>query len=160
MSPASVSVPIISHRMSHTGAGRTVPAVRLWIELLFTCRAGDPIPVQCLLDSGAPICVVPFAIWQANDVAWQALPGPWPAGFTTWQGVPCTVGCVDVWIPQPDAPFAHGPLTLIGKFTQATPASIRSAFPVLLGLNFLADHHADTEFQCHTVPHAGTIVVP
>jgi hypothetical protein len=74
--------------------------------------------------------------------------------------VPCIIARIDVWLPLPDVPFLCGPFPFIAKFAQATPKGISGYLPVLLGLNFLADLHADSGFQCHTPPHAGSIVVP
>ena len=114
----------------------------------------------CLLDSGAPLSVVPWAIHQTYGFAWQPLPGPWPQGFTTWSGVPCVIGRMDMWAPVPASATLRGPLTFIAKFALATPARMPATLPVLVGLNFLADNLAETHFHCHTPPKAGSIILP
>jgi hypothetical protein len=160
MASAGVQLPLSCRRITYTAAGRTIPAGRLWVELLFARTAGEPSSMICLLDTGAPLSVIPWTVHRAYGLAWQPLPGPWPPGFTTWSGVPCTVGCLEVWAPVPGAALLRGPLLFIAKFAQAMPANLPATLPVLVGLNFLADHLAETHFQCHTPPHAGSVVLP
>lgn len=128
--------------------------------MVFACRNRTQYRDQCLLDTGAPLCVVPAFFHQTYDLDWQPLAGHWPAGFTTWAGVPCTIGRMDVWVPIPDAPFLAGPFSLIAKFAQGAPSSAAGALPILLGLNFLADYHAEVAFQFRTPPYDGLISLP
>jgi hypothetical protein len=160
MASASVQLPLLCRRTLHTAAGRTIPAARLWTELFFSRAPGAPASMACLLDSGAPLSVVPWTVQQTYGLAWQPLPGPWPPGFLTWSGVPCTVGAMEAWAPVPGSALLRGPLLFIAKFAQAPPAGMAATLPVLLGLNFLADHLAETVFQCHTPPQAGAISLP
>lgn len=156
----SWSLPISLAGATHTASGVSLPLLRLWVELAFARRSDVPLPRKCLLDTGAPVCVIPLGIHAPCDFDWQPVPGPWPPGLTTWMGVPCIVGRIDIWIPYAEAPFLLGPLQVIAKFVQATPAQLPGNIPILLGLNFLADYLAQTAFQCHTLPHAGSIVLP
>jgi hypothetical protein len=132
----------------------------LWVELSFPCRSGLIVRRRCLLDTGAPISVVPEFHQRVLDIDWQPLPGGWPVEFLTWLGAPCVVGRVDAWIQIGAPPFLHGPLNLLAKFPQATPPNRPGTLPVLLGLNFLAEHRAEVSFQCHTPPQAGAITLP
>lgn len=156
--PSSLS--ITSTRDIYTAGGFTVPTIRLRIKLAFSRLADVPLGIECLLDTGAPLSVIPHAIHSNNRLAWQPLPGPWPPGLTTWLGVPCTLGRIDVWIPNHEAPLGRGPLSFVAKFAHATPPRISGALPILLGLNFLADHRAEVALQCHTIPDAGSLQLP
>jgi hypothetical protein len=160
MASASSSVPITSVQALYTAAGFSIPAIRLWVGLEFERIAGDPIHRNCLWDSGAPLSVVPYDAHHLLSFAWQPLPGPWPPGFTSWFGVPCMVGRMQVWARVPHAPFLVGPLTFVAKFVQLTPPQLSGTLPILLGLNFLADHQAEVTVQCHTTPNAGWIQLP
>src|SRR3954462_9654611 len=97
MSTGLFVLPITSAGWSHAAAGVWIPVVRLWVGLWFNRQGGTPMPRRCLLDTGAPLSIIPFEIHQKDQFAWQPLPGPWPRGFTTWMGVPCTVGRIDAW---------------------------------------------------------------
>jgi hypothetical protein len=160
MSSGSASVPIVASAMTVGTAGQSLTLSRLWVKLLFARRLGEPVFADCLLDSCAPLCVVPYRVHQVQGLAWQPLPGPWPPGLTTWSGVPCVMGTMDVWAPTRQAPFRRGPLTFVAKFALATPPQLTGVIPILLGLNFLADHRAEVDFQCHTIPNAGSIQLP
>ncbi len=151
---------ISSTRTVLAAGGVSIPVLRLWVDLAFARRAGDPLLRECLIDTGAPLSVVPHHISQRDGLAWQPLSGPWPSGLTTWMGVPCAVGRTDVWVSLPDPPYFRGPFPFIAKFPQATPTNVSGAIPILLGLNFLADHSAEATFQCHTPPGAGSVVLP
>jgi len=160
MASATQSLPIVSSATQYSAAGTSVVAVRLWAKLLFASRARTRFLAQCLLDTGAPICVVPYAYHQTYSFAWQALSGTWPQGYSSWAGVPCTLGQISVWLPIPGISVQRGPFRLIAKFAQASPPGISTPLPILLGLNFLADHRAECSFQCHAIPHAGSIEFP
>lgn len=159
MASAPTSLPITSSLVNHTAGGVTLPIVRLWVELALARRGTARLFRKCLLDTGAPVSVIPLAIQQAHSLDWQPLPGPWPAGLTSWLGAPCVLGRIDVWAPLPALPFLRGPLTLLAKFPQAQPAHVPGNVPILLGLNFLAAYQAWTSFHCHLPPKAGTIVL-
>jgi hypothetical protein len=160
MAAAATALPISAVRTVHSAGGTAIPIIRLWVKLAFACRSGGPLARLCLLDTGAPVSVIPFEIHSRLGLAWVPLAGTWPSGLTIWQGVPCTVGKIDVWVPLPEQPYFRGPLPLIGKFAQATPAHVPGAVPILLGLNFLDDHCADVFLRCHAPGAAGAIVLP
>src|SRR5262245_60980997 len=160
MSSGIVSIPIESAAAVHSAHGFSVSTIRLWVKLSFERHTGPPLECNCLLDSGAPLSLVPFAVHNAESFVWQPVPGPWPLALTRWLGVPCEIGEMDVWLPTTVSPHLRGPFRFIAKFALATPPSAPSNMPILLGLNFLADHLADTSFQCYAMPHAGEIVLP
>jgi hypothetical protein len=154
------SLPLELVRVLHTAGTVTIPAARLWASLTFWSEQEKPRTLRCLLDTGAPVSVIPQNIWQAHQLAWHPLSGPWPQGLLTWLGVPCLIGRTDIWLAIPEWPFLRGPFPFIAKFAQALPSGLMGPPPVLLGLNFLADQGADTNFQCHTPPSAGAITLP
>jgi hypothetical protein len=160
MAAAGQTLPISSAGTTHSASGVSIPALRLWVELAFNRHVPPPLRRKCLLDTGAPLSVIPYAIHHTHNFSWQPLPGPWPLGFTSWLGVPCSVGQIHVWIPIAEPPYLSGPWTFIAKFAQATPPNMPANLPILLGLNFLADHHAHVALQIHTGPNAGSIVLP
>jgi hypothetical protein len=160
MASGGQSLPISLAGVTHTASGITIPALRLWVELAFTRQIPPPLPRKCLLDTGAPLSVIPYAVHHTHSFSWQPLSGPWPPGFTSWLGVPCIVGLIDVWVPVAEAPFLNGPWKCIAKFAQATPANMPTNLPILLGLNFLADHQAGVSIQSYQIPNAGSIFLP
>jgi hypothetical protein len=160
MATGNLSIPIQSAGVIHSAGGISITALRLWAKLRFARLAQDPLTSPCLLDTGAPLSVVPYAVHHFRSFSWQPLPGPWVPGLTNWLGVPCSVGRMDVWIPIAEAPYYRGPFSFIAKFALATPSNVPPNLPILLGLNFLADHRAETEFQCHALPQAGAILLP
>ena len=155
-----IYLPIEATRATHTVMGVTLAASRLWTSLAFACSGNTRFMGRCLLDTGAPLCIVPFAFHHHYDFAFRPLAGVWPTSFTTWMGIPCILGSVSVWVPDQQPPFFRGPMTFIAKFAQATPPGIAFPLPIILGLNFLEDHQAETFFQCHSSPNAGNILLP
>jgi hypothetical protein len=103
------------------------------------------------LDSAAPLSVVPLRV-QNKGLTWQRLPGV----QTTWLGQPCTVGHIDVWLPDQTTLSQHGPFSLLAKFPQSDPPGL--SVPVLLGLEFLLTHHAGLNLP--PPPQDGTIQIP
>jgi hypothetical protein len=117
---------------------------------------------DCLVDTGAPVCVIPFSIHDTHDLLWQQVSDPALPRAATWFDVDCDLGRVRVWIPAPDGTVL-GPFFLIAKFPRGTPQTFRERripVPVLLGLNFLADTRAVVQFQCYQGPDAGNIYFP
>ena len=152
--------PLYLKEIAFRASTQTITARRLFVDLLFELRNGSLLHSRCLLDSGAPLCVVPFSVHNGQGLSWHSLPGPWPAGFRTWLGVRCTLGSVNVWLSRPGLPQFHGPIPLIAKFADVDPPNVKPPISVLVGLNFLADIKAHVNFQFHTPPHGGSIVLP
>ena len=59
MPVGSITLPIVGKAVDRVVAGQTIPVRRLWVDLSFPCRRGPIVRRRCLLDTGAPICVVP-----------------------------------------------------------------------------------------------------
>src|SRR5436309_2428995 len=113
MASSRWQLPLSSAGITISASGVNIPALRLWMELGFARRAALPLRRHCLFDTGAPLSVIPFEIHQAQDFAWQSIPGPWPSSLTTWMGVPCTVGWIHVWGAMSVTPYFFGPWKFI-----------------------------------------------
>jgi hypothetical protein len=157
---AASPLPITSAQIVHIAGGQSIPVIRLWVELWFATTSGVGVRRDCLLDTGAPLCVVPYEMQRRHGFSWIVLPGPWPAGFMTWLGVPCLVGSMEVWGRAAGSAALIGPLRFVAKFAQASPRQLTGELPILLGLNFLAEHRAEVRLQCHTPPQAGVLELP
>ena len=160
MPAISPTARISSTRHLLSSGGESLALRRLWVEIGFENRVGLRRFSRCLLDTGAAVCVIPFMAQRNHSLLWQPLPGTWPPGMTTWMGVPCVLGEIQVWPVLTDPPYLQGPLRMIAKFPVATPHGVQSSIPIILGLNFLADYLAQTSFQCHSLPTAGVIELP
>jgi hypothetical protein len=118
----SVSFPIA--RLSFQLYGRTILPARLVTS------------VDCWLDTGAPLTVVPF--YRHNQrLLWHPVPGL----TTSWMGQHCDLGRLDVWLPTQQPPNVRGPLSLLAKFARSDPPG--PPVPVLLGLEFFLTHQAE-----------------
>lgn len=107
--------------------------------------------VDCWLDTGAPVSVIPFHVHDRR-LLWQPVPGI----STTWAGQRCVLGCVDVWLPTEQPPHIRGPFSLLAKFVQSDPPG--APVPLLLGLEFFLTHQA--EFHMLLPPQHGLIQLP
>jgi hypothetical protein len=114
------------------------PSARLSFQLYgrTTLPARRVTSVDCWLDTGAPLTVIPFHVHNQR-LLWQSLPGL----TTTWMGQRCDLGRVDVWLPTQQPPNVRGPLPLLAKFARTDPPG--SLVPVLLGLEFFLTHRAE-----------------
>jgi hypothetical protein len=109
------------------------------------------VAVDCWLDTGAPLTVIPFHV-HAQRLLWQ----PVPRITTAWAGQRCDLGHLDVWPPTDQPPCVRGPLTVLAKFAQSDPPG--PPVPVLLGLEFFLAHQA--EFHLLLPPRDGVIRLP
>jgi hypothetical protein len=145
-----------------TIAGYRLAAPRLSVAVEFERSEGGRLLRDCLIDTGAPVCVIPFSIHDAHDIVWEQVSDSARTPTATWFETPCDLGRVRVWLPAPDG-TALGPFSLIAKFPRASPQIFqkqRTPVPVLLGLNFFADTRTQVQFQCYQGPDAGTIDFP
>jgi hypothetical protein len=137
-------------------------ARRLWVAVEFERRDGSRVLRDGLIDTGAPVSVIPFSIHRAQDLAWRQVSETGAPPASRWFDAECDFGYLDVWLPAPDA-RAAGPLMLLAKFPRETPRVFqkqRPPVPVLLGLNFFAALRADVHFQCYRDSDAGAIDIP
>jgi hypothetical protein len=107
--------------------------------------------VDCWLDTGAPVSVIPFHVHDQR-LLWQPVPGI----TTTWAGQRCVLGHVAIWLPTEQPPHIRGPFSLLAKFAHSDPPG--DAVPVLLGLEFFLAHQA--EFHMLLPPQHSHIRLP
>jgi hypothetical protein len=62
----------------------------------------------CWLDTGAPLSVVPYYVHHQR-LTWQPVPGI----KTTWVGLACDLGRIDVWFATSTPPYLRGPFSLL-----------------------------------------------
>jgi hypothetical protein len=86
------------------------------------------------VDSGAPLSVIPFRLHQ--HLEWQSLGYP-----TTWHSISCTLGTIEVWLPNENYTALRGPRTMIAKFPDSDPPG--KPLPILLGLEFFWSNQAN-----------------
>jgi hypothetical protein len=83
MPTSQCSLPIEIAEQDRTANGLQIQVRRLWVKVVFPDRHGNLLFSNCLLDTGAALCVVPWSHHQTNDLDWQPLPGSWPPSFLT-----------------------------------------------------------------------------
>lgn len=115
-----------------TDRGDTLLVCRPVVMARFPAERGHSVLRRCILDTGAPLSVVPYEIWHTRNLKWDpvsaALHGSGGSGALTWQGVPCALGEVQIELA--------GPRLFVAKFgLRRTPPC-----DVILGMNFLVDN--------------------
>ena len=134
-----------------TDRGDTLLLHRPVITARFPTVGGQSILRRCLIDTGAPLSVVPHAVWHARHLAWApvstTLLGNSGVAELTWQGVPCELGEMQIDLA--------GPRTLVAKFaSRPTPPS-----DVILGLSFLTDNDLELVLSAVGGSLSGSVVV-
>lgn len=123
---------------------------RTQANVQFVTLGGARIPFWCILDTGAPVSILPYSLWSGRNLHWnnvgnqlldssgQAVPDA-----LSWMGLPCDLGETSVYLVDVAAGLRTGPHLLVAKF-------VRQPFPThqgklekfaLLGQNFLVDNH-------------------
>jgi hypothetical protein len=142
--------------------GYAVTARRLWLRIGFERSNGLPMLRRCLVDTGAPLSVIPHSIHHTHGFVWQQVNDPAIApGVTSWNAVPADLGVISVWIPVRPGRVA-GPFDMVAKFPQRVAAAElkgRDRPPVLVGLDFLATVAKSLEIAWQARPPRGAIVL-
>ena len=116
--------------------GDTVVAFRPFVEVGFPNRTGRLVTLRSIIDSGAPLSVVPFEIWNLENLAWspvsKTLTRHGRGSALEWRGQPCELG------------FAEIELAGLRKLTAKFVLRPTWLSEIILGANFLADN--DIEF--------------
>jgi hypothetical protein len=115
-----------------TDRSETLRVYRPIIVARFPTVGGSSIVRRCVTDTGAPLSVVPYAVWHVRKLKWssvsKSLRGSAGSAALTWQGVPCELGEMQIDLA--------GPRVFVAKFAlQPTPPC-----DVILGVNFLVDN--------------------
>jgi len=124
-------------------AGRTLRAWRARVYCIFLSQTGQSIKRWCLIDSGAPLSVLPYSLWHSENLAWNSL-GDQVMDTRGrriplhWFGVPCEIGETEGSLA--DQSIVAGPLVIVAKFPRAAHANAVIENTPVLGLNFLSDN--------------------
>ena len=141
--------------------GYTVTSRRLWLRIGFERPSGVPMLRRCLVDTGAPLSIIPYSIHHTHRFVWQRVNDPAIApGVTSWNGVPADLGIISVWIPIQQGGVS-GPFDMLAKFPRRpTGAELkrRDRPPVLVGLDFLATVARSLEIDWRQRPARGEVV--
>ena len=118
----------------------------------FPTVGGRSISRRCLIDTCAPLSIVPYAVWHARKLKWfsvsKTLHGLGGSAALTWQGVPCELGKIDIELA--------GPRKLVAKFALQPTAPL----DVILGLNFLVDNDLELVLGATRGSPSAKLVVP
>lgn len=133
-----------------TDHGDTLLVYRPVVMARFPTERGHTILRRCVVDTGAPLSVVPYEIWRARDLKWAPLSarlhGSGGSASLTWQGVPCTLGETQIEL--------EGLRPFVAKFClqRTVPCD------VILGLNFLVDNDLELSLAAVGGSLSGTLV--
>src|SRR5580704_15042091 len=91
-------------------------ACRSFARIRFIDQSGSLTSyTRCLVDSGAPLSVIPFTLWQALNLQWQHLGSqltlqgrPVPKALD-WLSVPCDLGVVSGYLVNAHTGVETGP---------------------------------------------------
>lgn len=128
---------------------------------------------RCFFDTGAPLSVVSYRVgrllpWTPIPVTNDPLPrfeagvrnGSVPAiDLLSWEGIPATLGTVDVSLRSRRTGATAGPLTLRAKFLQSPSRHFNDLF-VLLGMSFLADNAGSLQVTAGPFAAGGHLDLP
>jgi hypothetical protein len=112
----------------------------------FVAQDGSPVAYSCLVDSGAPLCVIPYSLWHDRNLDWTPLGtvltqnGSVVPNALKWHGIDCYLGSTRVYLVNPTTRTQAGPYLVIGKFAQGRQSNVELEVTSLLGLNFLLDN--------------------
>lgn len=142
--------------------GFVVAARRLWLRIGFERSSGLPMLRRCLVDTGAPLSVIPYSIHRTHEFVWRQVNDPTLAdGSTSWNGVPADLGVISVWIPVEHGRLG-GPFEMLAKLPRRPAAAElkgRDRSPVLVGLDFLATVGKSFGIDWQQQPARGEIVL-
>ena len=129
---------------------------RLWAAVQFAQIRSGWFLERCLVDTGAPLCVIPHEIHadSSNALKWDKLNRHVPV--TKYRGIDCDLGRVRIWLPDPVTLTRYGPFTLIAKFPRA-PLKWPDQAVALLGLNFFDENVAGVRFRYRKTGNKGWI---
>jgi hypothetical protein len=141
---------------------------RAYADVLFVTATGALAGFSCLVDSGAPLSVVPFSLWKSYNVQWNGLGNqltcqggnPAPRALK-WQDVDCTLGVTHVHLSDPKTGTRTSrPFLVVAKFgSQRSQHRHLEQFAVL-GMNFLIDNCLRLELNGTGVDLTGYLSVP
>ena len=139
-------IPIQEHRKDYvTDQGRLARACRLLVGVEFVDRVRGRIKRNAVLDTGAPFSVIPFSLWNGQNLSWMplgsqmlTLQGQSDPDALKWLGVSCEFGITQFSLLD-ESKRASRSLQVVGKFVQS-PLPPQFEKLVILGYNFLLDN--------------------
>lgn len=81
----------------------------------------------------------------------------WHGPVPDWQGIPCTIGRVEVWLPDRD-PLMLRPFSLLVLLLDRDPPELLPY--VLLGVQFLIEHQVTVSLDCSQPVTSGYLELP
>lgn len=142
-------MPDINLRLRHidflSDQNMPVSAWRACAETLFVTSSGAQLSFFCIVDSGAPLSVMPYSRWHGRGLQWTPLgqhlthQGKVVTGALDWQGVLCELGETSVHLVDVQTQLQVGPFLAVAKFARHAQPQKRLETVALLGLNFLID---------------------
>jgi hypothetical protein len=155
------------HRLDfRTDFNYAVTAWRAVAKAQFITKGGTWVSVSCLVDSGAPLSVIPYSRWQGLDLDWTHLGGqlvpqvPGVSAALEWQGVACDLGMARCNLLDHQAATIHGPFLVVGKFPRKAHPRPEPEKQTILGVNFLTDNLCSLALDGKTAGLAGGFSVP
>jgi len=130
-----------------------VTATRVFADLQFATNTAAPIRLACVVDSGAPLSVIPFSLWHDRQLQWTSLgaqlsvQGRPVQDALTWQGIYCDLGCTRVELCDIAAGLLAGPYLVIGKFAHNPHPQPEIENLLILGVNFLTDNFLEIKLD-------------
>jgi hypothetical protein len=143
-----------------------IEARRVYARTHFVAQNGTEVYFRSIVDSGAPFSVLPYSLWNLQNLRWTRLGGAVLSRVVqsgteqlVWQGVPCELGETSVFVLDLATGVQTGPHRVVGKFVQQ-PVSGESETTALLGLNFLVDNAIRHALEGTGSSLTATLVVP
>lgn len=124
-----------------------VQRVRALVD--FEALDGSLVSYSCLVDSGAPVCVIPYSLWHDRNLKWTLLGtqltqnGVVVAKALQWLGVDCHLCATRVHLVNLTNQTRVGPFLVIGKFAQARLPRAEIEGTSVLGVNFLTENYRE-----------------
>lgn len=144
----------------------SVQAQRVYARSHFVALSGLQVYFRSIVDTGAPLSVVPYSLWHGQNLRWNRLGGQVPtrAGQTVteqllWQNVPCLLGETTVFLLDLSAGLQTGPHRVVGKFVEQ-PVAGEFETTAVLGLNFVRDNRIRLLLEGTGLSLTGHLVVP
>lgn len=109
-----------------------------------------------VLATEEPFSVLIPSLRHAIDPVISAEPR-WQSPVPDWQSIPCGIGRVELWLPDGD-PFILRSFSLLVLLPERDPPQWLPY--VLLGVQFLMEHHATVSLHCGPNGSQGQLVIP
>jgi hypothetical protein len=121
-------------------------AWRIEAETLFTTPTGRIVPYSCIVDTGAPVSVLPFWLWHDCNLKWRPLGtqvlrhGSKAFESLKWRRVNCSLGDTSVYLFDGQVNLQAGPFSVVGKFANRRQLDPNLEMIARLGMSFLTDN--------------------